>query len=233
MIGRESWLSLRQSRAAFIWHRNFDMRNMFIGAAVAAISFAATPALADIKIYDTPGALQPDENVLFQSDDPMGSTAFGETNNTTTGVTFVGIEALLTPSMGQARIEAADGGLSELEFFLTDPLLLGFTEVEFNIFGTRGSADSVDLQFTDQFNNVFTQTSVIVNGQNFFSAEAIDGQVITNVSFVLNGDVVDVQQFRIGGITPVPEPSSWALMMLGVGLTGAAMRKRPLKAVTA
>lgn len=202
------------------------------------VSLTAVPAAANIIIYATPDALQPDENVLLNSSPPTGNNAFGVTNQTGTEVTFTGIEALLTPSNGQARLEAADGGLSQLDFALTDDTL-GFTEVEFNIFGTGASASSVDLRFTDQFGMIFTDTFTINDGQNFFSAEAVDNQFITSVGFTLNSDVREVRQFRIGGIgafdgggggggtgNTVPEPASWALLIAGFGVVGAAARRR-------
>ena len=201
----------------------------------------AMPAAATIVIYDTPGEVQPDENVLFQGSAPSGNNAFGVTNQTNTGVTFTGNEALVTRGMGQARLEAADGGLQELEFALTDPAL-GFREVEFNIFGTQADATSVDLNFSDQFGNVFTGTYAIVSGQNFFSARAFDDQFITNVSFLLNGDVGSVRQFRVGGIGAldggggtggtVPEPESWTLLIAGFGMIGAVARRRRTSGVT-
>lgn len=210
------------------------MKKCLTALAGSLLTLAAVPAAATIVIYATPGEVQPDENVLFQGAPPTGNNAFGVTNQTDTEVTFTGIEALVTPSMGQARIEAADGGLSQLAFALTDDTL-GFTEVEFNIFGTGASASSVDLSFTDQFGNVFSDSVAINNGQNFFSAEAFDDQLITNVSFTLNGDVRDVRQVRIGGIaafdgdgagSTVPEPASWAMLVSGFGIVGAMARRR-------
>jgi hypothetical protein len=212
------------------------MHKVALLAAVCAAGLAATPALADITIFDTPSAVQPPENVLFQSEDPMGSTAFGVTNQTMTDVTFEGVENLLTPSDGQARIEAADGGMGNLTFFLTDSTL-GFTEVEFNIFGTQATATSVGLDFTDDSGTVFSDSFEIVNGQNFFSASALNGQFITRVSLTLNGDVQDVRQVRLGGVSDlstgiaVPEPATWAMLLGGFGLAGAALRRRAAKPV--
>lgn len=191
-------------------------------AAVLCIT-AATPALADITIFDTPGAVQPDENVLFQGPPPAGNLAFGVTNQTNTEVTFEGIEPLVTPAMGQARLEAADGGFSELQFYLSTPMT-GFSEVEFNI--NADTATSVTLNFTDQFGTVFSDTFALGNGQNFFSARATNNQFITNVSFTMNGDAADLRQVRIGGFAVVPEPTTWALMIGGFGLVGAASRRR-------
>lgn len=84
---------------------------------------------------------------------------------------------------------------------------------------------------TDQFGTVFSATFGIGNGQNFFSALATNGQFITDVNITLNGNVVDIRQFRLGGIDniadiPVPEPTTWAVMLGGLGLVGAAMRRR-------
>lgn len=206
-----------------------------VAISLAGLLVSSAPSSATILIFSSPGAVQPAENVLFQGVAPTGNMAFGVTNQTGASVVFTGVEPLATPSGGQARIEAADGGLSELSFGLESGL--GFREVEFNIFGSQSNATSVMLNFTDQFGAVFSNTFAISNGQNFFSARGIDNQFIRNVSFSLNDDVRDVRQFRIGGFETVvipdpdpsgivPEPQTWALLMAGFGLVGAAMRRR-------
>jgi opacity protein-like surface antigen len=209
------------------------MHKLLLAVSSAALAMAAVPAAATIQIFITPGAVQPAENIQFQGQAPTGNNAFGVTNQTGRKVTFVGNEPLATPSQGQARVEAADGGLSQLSFGLDTGF--GFKEVEFNIFGTGATATQTVLNFTDQFGTVFSRTVDINNGQNFFSARALDTQFITNVSFTLNGDVRDARQFRLGGVGPtiidpgggaVPEPASWAMMMAGFGLIGATMRRR-------
>ncbi len=216
------------------------MSKLFVALLSAGAVLSAASASATILISATPGAVQPAENVVFQTTAPTGVNAFGTTNQTNTPVTFTGIEALVTPSAGQARIEAADGGLSELSFALATGK--AFSEVEFNIFGAGATATSVTLNFTDQFGAVFSNNFAIGSGQNFFSAIAIDNQLITNVSFLLNGNVGDVRQFRLGGITNlpgpvgpggVPEPASWAMLMAGFGLVGATMRRRKSALVVA
>jgi hypothetical protein len=215
--------------------KEFGMRKLIMAAASVAFAVSALPAAATIVIYQTPGAVQPAENVLFQGAPPVGNVVFGFTNISNTRVIFTGSEALATPSAGQARIEAVDGGLGQLSFAL-DPGF-GFKEVEFNIFGAGATATQAVLSFTDQFGGNFSGTYAIGSGQNFFSARAFDNQFITNVSFVLNGTVGDVRQFRIGGVGdssvdpgggPVPEPASWAMMLAGFGLVGATMRRRKM-----
>jgi hypothetical protein len=210
------------------------MLKSVLAASIVAAALSAVPASAMITVFSGPGAVQPDENVLFQGAPPSGLNAFGVTNQSNTLVTFTGIEPLNTPPQGQARITGADGGISKLSFALNPDL--GFTAVEFNIFGTGATATEVMLNFTDQFGTDFGGTYQIGNGQNFFSALASDNQFITNVSLMLNGTVQDLRQFRIGGIGQIdggenpggviPEPASWAMMMAGFGLVGGAMRRR-------
>lgn len=211
------------------------LKSLSFVAGLAVI--AAGPASATIQIFTGPGAIQPAENVLFNNvPAPSGNQAFGRTNQTSTGVTFTGNEALATPSNGQARVTAADNGLSTLQFALSDATQ-GFTQVEFNLFGSQATATSGTVLFTDNLGNVFSQDITINNGQNFVSANAIDNQVIANVSFQLNGDIPDVRQVRLGGFTDldggggspnpgVPEPATWAMLLAGFGGIGVAMRRR-------
>lgn len=195
---------------------------------LAAMTMAAS-AQASIVIFDTPGAIQPDENVLLHKGE-TGLTVTGETNNSHTSVTFQGLEDLTLPASGQARIEAVDGGMTWLSFYLTDPLL-GFKSVEFNI---NSSADGfANLTFYDQFGAAFSGSSPYAidgNGENFFSASALDSQWITrvlietDVEFAV--DMEDVRQVRLGGIGVIPEPETWLMMVVGFGLVGLQLRRR-------
>jgi hypothetical protein len=68
------------------------------------------------------------------------------------------------------------------------------------------------------------------NGENKFAFEALDGELITNLSYQLfGGDAGGIRQVRIAslqaGVPAVPEPSTWALMFLGFGAAGFAMRR--------
>ena len=206
-------------------------------AGSAALAAVAAPANATIEIFvGDAGALQPDEEVQFNEDGfgDDGNPLYGITNNSNTSVTFLGMEDLTAPSGGQARVEAlAAGGFDYLQIFLTDPNL-AFKEIEFNInpLQTTGPFQSFDIvvDFTDNLGNVFSQSSTIDNGANWWSARAIDNQWIKQVTLsTAPNNVQAVQQVRIGGIgTPgvVPEPESWALMIAGFGFIGLAMRRR-------
>jgi len=205
-------------------------------SAVLAMS-AALPASAMVIIGTGAGTLQPDENLLFTNNPADGLTIQGVTNHSATGVSITGGETLVGNG-GQARVESLDGlintnftynGLADqtLGFDLTDPAK-AFTDAEFRIFVGKGTATQATLTFVDttgqQFQNTFNIPS---NG--FFNAQATNGEKINFFSFATNGSVEDVRQIRLGGFGAgtsfgVPEPASWALMILGFGGLGANLR---------
>lgn len=214
------------------------MKNVLLAAA-AAISIAS-PAGAAIIIEVGPGAIQPDENVLFINNPAPGFTIEGITNQTNTLLSITGGETLRGEG-GQARLDATDGTLSTTFTFnsFADQLVgfdlanagLAFTETEFRLF--RGTATEATLTFVDTAGEVFQQTFDIPSN-GFFSARAIDGQLIDYFSIAVNGTVGDVRQVRIGGVQPtgvIPEPGAWALMILGFGGAGAALRQQRRRAL--
>lgn len=145
-------------------------------------------------------------------------------------------EQITSPSNGQARVEALDGSLGQLEFFLSDSSL-GFTQFEFNAFNALPGTTSIFLSL----NNGTSMEYIVGNGQNFFGASATDGDFFTNVSFGANGlGVMDARQIRIGGIqsitnmSAVPEPATWAMLLFGFFAIGFGMRvRRPNQALRA
>jgi hypothetical protein len=191
--------------------------------------------MATVVIDTGAGALQPDENLLFNNNPAPGTTIEGWTNQTNTFVSMAGGETLVAGG-GQARLEAEDGQISSLFTFngLANQLVgfdlsdagLAFTSTEFRLFG--GTATEATLTFIDTAGQVFQNTFAIpANG--FFNAVAIDGQLIDSFSIATNGTIGDIRQIRLGGVTAVgaiPEPGAWALMMLGFGGAGALLRRR-------
>lgn len=207
-----------------------------LAAAASALALAiAAPASAIVIIGAGAGSVQPDENLLFTNDPANGTTITGLTNLTDALVSITGGETL-AGNGGQARLEAADGlinttltynGLTgqQLGFHLSDPGL-AFTQTEFRIFVGGGTATQATLTFLDTAGQQFQQTFAIPSN-GFFNAQAIDDQQINYFSIATNGSFQDVRQIRIGGIgAAVPEPETWALMILGFGAIGALMRRK-------
>jgi len=216
---------------------------MHLAVAASALALiVAAPASATIFINTGAGVIQPDENVLFTNNPANGTTIQGITNQSSTLVSITGGETLVGNG-GQARVESLDGLVStpftynglagqSLGFDLSDPAL-AFNQTEFRIFVGKGTATEATLTFVDTTGGVFTETFAIpANG--FFNATTADGQLIDYFSIAANGSFEDVRQTRIGGVGDinnpggglVPEPTSWALMIMGFGGVGALLRGR-------
>ena len=146
------------------------MRYLFITAAAAAILAMASPAAATVFITSGPGAVQPDENVLFNNGPTAGLTIEGITNQTNTLVSITGGETLVAAG-GQARLDTMDGTIDSPFTFntFTNQLLgfdlsdsnLAFTQTEFRLFG--GTATLATLTFVDT-----------VRRQNFWDRRGAD-----------------------------------------------------------
>jgi hypothetical protein len=201
-------------------------QSMLGGLAISAAVMAfSVPASASIVISQ--GATGTGNNVLFQNVVGEGTTSLSTDTNQGDRVTFTSNEALTVPASGAARISAVDGSLNNLEWHLSDPTL-GYDLGVFNINVPNqngGPATSVTVYAYDQNNTEFSNTFSLGNGQNFFTVDSDDLQSITSIRFVAIGGIVDdVRQVRIDGITSiaaVPEPTTWAMMILGFFAIGA------------
>jgi hypothetical protein len=154
-----------------------------------------------------------------------GLTVMGNTNQTNTSVSIASMngETLTSAaSNGQARFASTDGSLDMARIFLTQGGT--FTSAEFNLFNALAGTNSVSITV-----NGVAQTFALGNGQNFFGIQATGNDVISSIAFDTNGaGVTDLRQVRLGGFSAaaaVPEPSTWALMLIGFGATGVAMRR--------
>ena len=139
---------------------------------------------------------------------------------------------------GQALIQAVDGTLNNLTFYMTDPSL-GFGYAEFNLFNGASLGDALTVTVTgiDQFSNPFTQTLSNLNasGQNWTLALTADNEVIKSIAFQApcpNGACTGFTDFRqlrldVASVSsPVPEASTWAMMLVGFGGMGVVIRRR-------
>jgi hypothetical protein len=195
-------------------------------ASLSLVAFcAASPAAATISIYNSAGAVQPDENVLFT--DSAGHVVLGETNQTHSSVSFASAANvdLNAYASGQARVAAAGGPLDTLKFFLTDGG--SFNSVEFDLHKADNSTGRVTVTFLGSF-GATSRTFDLGGGNNWFSAKTDGGDTISTVTFDTDGlGVDDIRQIRLGGITSAePEVASWVMMVGGFGAIGAVLRNR-------
>ena len=153
----------------------------------------------------------------------------GSTQNTGVSVLFASSGNLLNSASGQAVVSASDLVLENLTFTLLSGAT--FQTAFFNITPLNGQQDAFEtasLVFTFSDGTTSTQ-AVSGNGNNQFGVTAGAGVGISSVRFVSQGaglGVESLRQLRLGGVTSaVPEPTTWAMMLLGFGAVGFGMRR--------
>lgn len=200
---------------------------LLVAAPLALIN--ASPAMAAVTFGDQTvnnGSVL--DNVLI-ANNQSGNSVLGETNQGNVGVTFTSTQLLETSAAGQAVITAANALLTNLTVFLTDGL--GFRNFEVDFQGSASSPQSIFLT-TNLGNHEYVDMDG--NGANWAGA-ATDGEYFTSITFNASADGYDnMKQLRLGGIgTPLPEPGTWAMMLIGFGAIGWAMRRKSAVATTA
>jgi hypothetical protein len=211
-----------------------------LGAAAAAL-FAASPAHAAILLCyevgsDSPQCGPTTSNVLVEKVD--GSFVVGGHLNNDPGqlVTFTGGELLNGDGSGQAVVSAADGSLNTwLEFALVDATFnlatFNLNPISGNSPGTPLKATSVQVSYLPTFGGSPITYTLETNGQNFYGIYGSEGEQLQSILFSnfdpTGAGIGDIRQVRLGGIqSAIPEPATWAMMILGFGFVGAALRRR-------
>ena len=211
-------------------------KHLVIAGGLAA-GAAAVPASAAVVICSGNNCVGTSENVLVtaQTNTLLGQTISGQTNNTNIGVIFSSTTDILRgDANGQADVGSTDGLLNSLTFALVPGF--GFTSATFNLFPKPGNvaneATSVVISYWTPGLGMQTR-SINTNGQNFLGISGNAGEIFTSVGFTGNPattGIQDMRQLRLGGVQSlVPEPSTWALFILGFGVLGGAMRRRTRK----
>jgi hypothetical protein len=213
-------------------------RKMLLAGGIATASLMSVPASATIILVDA-SSIQ-GGIVLFNAGTQTGPMVVGTTNNGLINVNFTGTSTnsnIISATGGQARVEGAENtitnaptdtfGLNSLQFALSGGST--FNNLEFNLFG--GTATSASFAITDNEGVLFTFNNLLLgSGSNFFGFQGILGESIRDVTVTANGgSFTDMRQVRLDAVTPVgvvPEPGTWAMMLVGFGAAGVSLRRR-------
>jgi hypothetical protein len=230
-----------------------NLRFLALGAsASAAAMFVASPANATIALCyytgnDVPQCAATDSNVNV--DNTQGFVIGGHLNDDVTQqLTFTGSETLVGAGSGQATITALDDLLDTAVTFQ----LIGatFNLATFNLVPLTGNdpneAVSVEVSYIPTFGGSPITYTLSGNGENFYGIYGDAGEQIQSITFgnylPAGSGIASIKQVRLGGVRPtetptpegvVPEPGTWAMMLIGFGAIGAGMRRRRKQGVRA
>ncbi len=210
------------------------MRKTFALAALTLAAAISTPALASGTLTSGgtftfteggAGGLGAGET-LYASFDP-GSTAGVDPSMIYTG-SFSGIAAdpAVLP-MGDPYLAVMTGQVANFTFAGLSQLGLDY--------GSADAYNSFQLFFADGTNQTLTGQNIIdigdangdqlsprTNGRLTFNAGT--GSAITGLRLTSTGNSLESDTY--GVVAAVPEPSTWAMMLIGFGAAGASMRRR-------
>jgi hypothetical protein len=190
-------------------------------AGIAGLSFAST-ASATITIEAGNNPQPGEQNILLNSG--TGATVTGNTNMSGTLVNFstsTGQTLIANPS-GQGFISTNSGTGLVTSINVTSP---GNFFTDFIGNPNNSGAFTVTVKAND---GTFSHDFAGGTGQNFVTVLAANGETISSVAFTSDVGAPGFQQFqqpRISGISAIPEPSTWAMMLLGFLGLGFAFRQ--------
>jgi hypothetical protein len=194
-----------------------------LATAAFGLPLAASPAQAAIVVCAQGASCVSDTTNVKLDAFTNAGTVTGSVGVDGPLVTFHSTQGNLSTNPGAATVFTADDSLlTNLSF----EILTGFTAAEFNL--ENGDPASFMVNLTDSAGDMFSQTLTKLNGSNIFNIVAPAGTVYTNATFSsTGGGFADLKQLRVTLASgAVPEPATWAMMLLGFGGIGMALRRR-------
>jgi PEP-CTERM motif len=207
--------------------REYRMMKRMLIAAAAGATFVSGAAQADIRVTTTPG-----------TNPYVGGTTFDF--DATTPATSCPT-CIVSGSVGNQYAQPF-GGTGK--YFSVGPSTTPFATITLSRVGAYwlsfiwGSVDKYNaVAFFDSNSNLlkgFTGADVAPadgdrtdpsnNPVVTFHFSGTDAARVSKILFISTGNTFEVDNIRVVG---VPEPTTWGMMILGFGMIGGVMRRRP------
>lgn len=200
-----------------------NMMAMALSCSLAALSAPALAAdVVDGFTLDT-GSFGTGYGV-HSNGTQSGSTLNAHVNIDGSAVTFGSTGALTMTGGGEATVYPDGGVINDL----TVDFAKSWNKITFSFDGEEDGIFSLLVNGASLFDGCSLCT-LDAKGQNKFT---LTGSGINNLAFTFDPGILTAKQFRVDGVfIGVPEASTWAMMILGIGFAGAAMRRKQKAAV--
>lgn len=161
-----------------------------------------------------------EQKIYLDADIAKSITGHVGSQSGTPSVTFTSSDTLDAKN-GFASIDSTSNRTVFHDLKLTIAAGYTFTDLVFDILSPP------DFSIAASNGGTATLTS-LGNGNTEFTALAIGGTKLTWISLHSDVGFSQVKQFQLSGVAAVPEPTTWAMMVIGfAGLGFMAYRRRP------
>jgi hypothetical protein len=222
---------MRLDRILLRGKEGFVMRTFYrLALATAAAGFVGTPASAATVLQlcaNGSSCVSGTTNVNIVASTDVATVVGHDGTVSDPEVDFTSTDGMLDGIDGAAKVQRDDGlNMTNITFTLIGGF--AFSAAEFNFEQGDPKAFDVLLSASDGSSQLISLTNSF--GSNVFDVFGTAGETYTSATITaLNGgSFSDFKQLRLvlaGQPFSVPEPSSWALMLLGFGGIGMALRR--------
>lgn len=211
--------------------------------AVAAAMAMATPAAATVELVLASsgqgtlvhgiGPVQ--EGLLVQGALGSGGPVIVNFTGDTTETAAASDRLRIQNGQGQADVTGAEitlgGPANDLFNMLSGNIFLtGNAAIDYIEFGLTGNGSgTVDFIITGSDGTTSFLNQLIGSGNTHYAFSTTGNSTITNVRFVADSplQLTLLKQVRIDPtVGAVPEPATWAMMLIGFGAIGVSLRRR-------
>lgn len=211
------------------------MRRTVLLAAVAAASAGSLLGAVPAQAADLVGSYSLDTGtfgtgygVHGTGGDQTGTSVTGYVNTDGSLVTFSSPSGLSLNGSGEATVYGLnDTTISSLDVIFAK----AWTDITFAFdTGTNGTfnllVNGVSLFDGSSLAPTCGLCTLTSTGENQFTLEDLSGTGITSLDFNFVPGVTDAKQFRLDSVAAVPEPATWAMLLIGFGFMGTFLRSQ-------